>query len=221
MFKNEVKLLKRENEQKARWLDDEDEDVIDKIMDSLGIFRVNSFDIQVIYKDLIGMAEEAELRDSNMKEIIGDDIKNATYEIINNSRGYSKAEVLLVYLKYLSGIAFLMVGFFGTMVNMGLIWEISIAGLIGYFQYVTYFFLVSKLVRPLLHMEGWGRLGFYWTLFIALGLFGVPYATLAHKLYGNAISSVNSLYVLIGSAIIYIAATYLHYRDVKKYAEGR
>lgn len=53
IFTNEVKILKKENDRIARWLEEEDEDIIDKIMDSLGIFRVNSFDAQIIRRDLI------------------------------------------------------------------------------------------------------------------------------------------------------------------------
>ena len=144
IFNNEVKLLRKENDNLSRWLNEDDEDILDNIMGSIGVFRVNSFDTEVIRRDLIGMAEEARLRDSNMKEAIGDDIKLTTYEIIKNSRGSSKLEIVLLYLKYLSGIVFVMLGFSGIIANSNLIWDVSLIGLLLLVARITYFFLIAN-----------------------------------------------------------------------------
>lgn len=225
MFDNEVKLLKRENDNQARGLDEEDESIIDQIMYSIGIFRVNSFDTQVIRRDLIGMAKEARLRNSNMKEVIGDDIKTATYEIIKNGRGYSKVEVILSYLKLLSGIAFLMLGVIGIIFNISLTWNVSLIGLGIYVQHITYYFLVSKLVQPLLNMEGWGKLGFYWSMFIALSIFGNSFVAIGSEFYyenyENARVFINSGVLLIVSGIIFLVSIYLYNRNLSKLARDR
>lgn len=224
MFKNEVKLLKKENDDYTRWLDDNDEDIIDKIMDSLGIFRVNSFDAQVIRRDLIGMAEEARLRKSNMKEVIGDDIKLTTYDIIKNSRGSSKQEILFLYLKFITGIVLISYGFFGTINFANFSWEIGLGALIGLVYTASYYFLISKLVRPLLNMEGWGRFGFYWTMFTAIptyyyavifGAYGAP------KYNRPTTLNINKAYVLLIAGLIYLISDYFYRKNISELAKDK
>ena len=82
MFKSEVTLLKKENEEQSIELRKDDERVIKDIMKSMSVFKVNSYDAQVIQRDLIGMAQELKLRGSNLQEAIGDDLKGFTNEKI-------------------------------------------------------------------------------------------------------------------------------------------
>jgi DNA-binding ferritin-like protein (Dps family) len=215
MFRDEARLLKKENDDIARWLEDDDEDIIDKITDSLGIFRVNSFDAQVIRRDLIGMAEEARLRGSTMKEVIGDDIKLTTYDIIKSSRGHSKLEIVLLYLKYLSGIIFVSFALSAAMqyAYSRLAWEVSLIGLFSFVESITWFFLIAKLVRPLLNMDGWGRFGFYWTMFAAIGLGNYSFILFTAPYFENAKTFIQVQYLLLMSAIVFLFASY-HYRQV-------
>jgi DNA-binding ferritin-like protein (Dps family) len=221
MFRDEVRLLKRENDDIARWMPEDDDDIIDKIIESLGVFRVNSFDAQVIRRDLIGMAEEARLRDSNMKEVIGDDIKLTTYDIIKNSRGANKHEVVLLYLKYLFGIAFAMISFFGFTINRTLMWDVNVLGLFSLALSATMFFLLAKLVRPLLNMEGWGRLGFYWTFFTGLSLVNPSwYAAVSTNFLDNPKLFIPGWYVLLISGLLYLVSDYFYRKNINKLAKG-
>ena len=56
MLKNEVTLLKKENEEQSIKLKQDDSEIIKNIMKSMSIFKVNSYDSQVIRRDLIVMA---------------------------------------------------------------------------------------------------------------------------------------------------------------------
>lgn len=61
MFKSEVTLLKKENTKQLEILGNDSKEVINSIMKTMSIFKVNSYDAQVIHRDLIGMAQELEL----------------------------------------------------------------------------------------------------------------------------------------------------------------
>lgn len=98
MFKNEVTLLKKENLRQMENVKEDDEDIIYEIMKSMSVFKVNSYDAQVIQRDLIGMAQDSELRGTNLKNVIGNDIKSFSNEIIKNSYGPSTIEILLNFL---------------------------------------------------------------------------------------------------------------------------
>lgn len=219
MIKNKLKFLKKENDNISRWMNDEDENLIDSIIESLGIFRVNSFDAQIIRRDLIGMAEEARLRGSNMKEVIGDDIRLTSYEIIRNSRGSSKHEIVFLYLKYLFGIVFSLIGFYGSIITRSLTWNVNIMGLFSLVLSTSMFFLLAKLVRPLLNMEGWGRFGYYWTLLTALSL-STPaiYAAYSGNLIAPQRISVPGWIVLSVSGLLYLVSDYYYRRTINKLA---
>ncbi|QUH21229.1 hypothetical protein [Alkaliphilus sp. B6464] len=61
---------------------------------------------RVIRRDLIGMAQELKLRGSSLKDSISEDLKEFTNEIIKNSGGPCKREILLNFLSKLSGYFF-------------------------------------------------------------------------------------------------------------------
>ncbi|MBU3217484.1 hypothetical protein LL033_05310 [Clostridium estertheticum] len=106
MSKNEVILLKEENQKQSIELREDDNRVIKNIMKSMSMFKVNSYDAQVIQSDLIGMAQELKLRNSSFQDTIGDDVKGFTNEIINNSSGPCKREILLNFLLKLAAYFF-------------------------------------------------------------------------------------------------------------------
>ncbi len=219
MITNKVKLLKKENDDISRWMNDEDENLIDSIMESLGIFRVNSFDAQVIRRDLIGMAEEAKIRGSNMKDVIGDDIRMTTYDIIRNSRGSSKREIVFLYFKYLFGIVFSLIGFYGSIIPRRLTWDVNLLGLFSLVLSTSMFFLLAKLVRPLLNMEGWGRFGFYWTMLTTLSL-STPaiYAVYSGNLIAPQRISIPGWIVLLVAGLLYLVSDYYYRRTINKLA---
>lgn len=164
------------------------------------------------------MAEEARLRGSNMKEVIGNDIKMTTYDIIKNSRGHSKLEIIFLYLKCLSGVVFLSLGFFGVLNLTNFSWYIGLRGLFMLVEHITYYFLISKLVRPLLNMEGWCRFGFYWTMFTAISVYSYAFLFGAYSTEMNEYFRVyiNKGYVLIAAGLIYLISEYFYRKNISK-----
>ena len=98
MFMNEMRLLKKENDEQIKALRYEDVQTIKDIMKGMSIFKVNSYDAQVIKRDLIGMAQEFELRNKTLHDAIGGDIKEFAHDIINNSGGPCIYEIFLGFL---------------------------------------------------------------------------------------------------------------------------
>lgn len=110
------KKLKDSNWLKLRDLPQEDREMIKTVMKSLGIFRVNSFDAQLILKDLIGMSQEMELRDSSLKEEIGEDLTGYVNQLVENSKGAYPLE----YITY-----------FGKRIFSGMFWITLLLGFIS------------------------------------------------------------------------------------------
>ena len=84
MFKNEVTLLKNENTRQIEFLNEDARSSIDGIMKSMSIFKINSYDAQVIFRDLIGMTQELELRGSDLEHEVDSDLKSFVDEIADN-----------------------------------------------------------------------------------------------------------------------------------------
>lgn len=53
MFKNEAAILKKENNDQSLRLEQNDHNIIKDIMKSMSVFKVNSYDAEVIRRDLI------------------------------------------------------------------------------------------------------------------------------------------------------------------------
>jgi cbb3-type cytochrome oxidase subunit 3 len=60
---------------------------------------MNTYDMQIVKRDLIGMAQEMKLRGTTLRDELGDNVDEFTKEIIENSRGPSKLDIVLSSLK--------------------------------------------------------------------------------------------------------------------------
>ena len=109
-MKSEVTLLKNENTRQIESLNEDARSSIDGIMKSMSIFKINSYDAQVIFRDLIGMMQELELRGSDLEQAVDSDLKSFVDEITDNGAGPDKMEVLLGFLIRLTGTLFLSFG---------------------------------------------------------------------------------------------------------------
>ncbi|MBM7616398.1 hypothetical protein [Alkaliphilus hydrothermalis] len=146
---NEIMLLKRENEKQALKLKEEDWWMIKKIMKSMSVFKVNSYDRHVIQRDLIGMAQELRLRDSSLQEAIGDDVIGFANEIINNSGGPCTREI---WLKFLERLSRLFLFFFTVTAIFGYGRRGPINPIISYLYYLGFVligFLTEEIIGPL------------------------------------------------------------------------
>lgn len=148
MFVSEVTLLKTENGTQSKNLREDDQRLIKDIMKSMSMFKVNSYDAQVIQRDLIGMAHELKLRDSSLQEAIGDDVKGFTHEIIKNSGGPCRSEIIFNFFLKLSGYFFawftlLAIGAYGS-----LSWESNPVIYLYYIGAVVIIFITEGIIAP-------------------------------------------------------------------------
>ncbi|MBW9173936.1 hypothetical protein K2F43_22490 [Clostridium estertheticum] len=219
MTHNEVILLKEENEKQSIELREDDERNIKNIMKSMSMFKVNSYDAQVIQRDLIGMAQELKLRNSSLQEAIGDDVKGFTNEIINNSSGPCKREILLNLLLKLSGYFFAWFTGLSFVAYGGLSWE---ANPIIYFYYigaVLIIFVTEGMITPLFITEK-GLKKKLSSVFSIL-LF-VVFSTIIYFLNDNQYTiEINAGYIILISAIMYLIVKYLNIININRLAKGK
>ncbi|MCB2342558.1 hypothetical protein [Clostridium estertheticum] len=219
MIQNEVILLKEENEKQSIELREDDERNIKNIMKSMSMFKVNSYDAQVIQRDLIGMAQELKLRNSSLQEAIGDDVKGFTNEIINNSSGPCKREILLNLLLKLSGYFFAWFTGLSFVAYGGLSWE---ANPIIYFYYigaVLIIFVTEGMITPLFITEK-GLKKKLSSVFSIL-LF-VVFSTIIYFLNDNQYTiEINAGYIILISAIMYLIVKYLNVININRLAKGK
>jgi len=219
MTQNEVILLKEENEKQSIELREDDERNIKRIMKSMSMFKVNSYDAQVIQRDLIGMAQELQLRNSSLQEAIGDDVKGFTNEVINNSSGPCKREILLNFLLKLSGyflgwFTLLAFGAYG-----GLSWK---ANPIIYFYFigaVLIIFVTEGMITPLFITEKGlkKKLSSVFSIVLFV-IFSTTVYFLNDKQYTIEI---NAGYIILISAIVYLIVKYLNRKNINRLAKGK
>lgn len=75
-MKNEWKQLCKENNTRQSRLREKDQDVLDDVLSYLKSTNRNPYDLEVLRKDLIGMAEEAQDRGESLEDVIGPDRKD-------------------------------------------------------------------------------------------------------------------------------------------------
>ncbi|MCT4598835.1 MAG: hypothetical protein N4A50_13260 [Vallitalea sp.] len=219
MLINEVTLLKKENEEQSKELIETDKLEINNIMKSMSIFRVNSYDAQVIRRDLIGMAQELKLRDSSFEEAIGEDVKGFANEIISNSSGPSKSEILLKFLIKLFGFLFmsytvLAFGAFGE-----LTWDANPVLHLLYIGSVLIIFSTEEIITPLFITEKGikKRLPSIISILLFIVL-GILIYFLNDKGYTQ---KVHGGYIIIISAISYLVTKYLSIKNINRMAKDK
>lgn len=219
MFKSEVTLLKKENEEQSIELRKDDERVIKDIMKSMSVFKVNSYDAQVIQRDLIGMAQELKLRGSNLQEAIEDDLKGFTNEIIKNSSGPSIREIILNFLTKLAGYFFIWFLALAFGAYGGLSWEVNPVIYIYYFVVVLIVFITEGFITPYFCTEK----GFKKNLQILISIFlFVIVSTIIYFLNDNQYTKeVNGGYIIIVSGMVYFITKYLNARNIHILAKGK
>ncbi|MFZ5351822.1 MAG: hypothetical protein ACOZCL_03740 [Bacillota bacterium] len=219
MSKNETMLLKNENIKQSNSLCAEDKQTIKDIMKSMSIFRVSSYDAQVIQRDLIGMAQESRLRNSSLKEVIGDDIKGFTNEIINNSNGPCKTEILLNLLLKLSGYFFvwftaLAFGAYGS-----LSWKANPIIYIYYVGVVLAIFMTEGMITPMFITEkGLKR---KMQSLVSIAIFAALTSIVFFLNDSQYTIDFKGGYIIIGSGMVYLAARYLDLKNTHRLAKEK
>lgn len=99
---NELSALKTQNETTTQKLTDINKEILSRILKYVQISRIGAFDREIIRKDLIGMAIEAEKREKTLSDIIGADEKSWCDSIVDGYGKVSLKELTLSILKQLS-----------------------------------------------------------------------------------------------------------------------
>lgn len=219
MVENEVTLLKTENENQALKLREDDWGIIKNIMKSMSIFKVNSYDRQVIQRDLIGMAQESRLRDSCLQEAIGDDVKGFANEIINNSNGPCIREIGLNFLSKLSAyfccwFILLVFSTYGS-----LTWEASPSIYFFYTGVVLILFIVEGIITPLFSTEKGFKKNLPALISVLLfAILGVINYLLRENEYTRV---VNGGYIIVGSGMVYLITKCFNRRNIHRLTKGK
>lgn len=102
MMANELSALKTQNETTTEKLTDINQEILSRILKYVQISRIGAFDREIIRKDLIGMAIEAEKREKTLSDIIGDDEKSWCDSIVDGYGKVSLKELILSILNQIS-----------------------------------------------------------------------------------------------------------------------
>ncbi|MEA4962497.1 hypothetical protein [Lutispora sp.] len=219
MFQNEVTLLKKENKKQSSKLGENDEKTINNIMKSINIFKVNSYDAQVIHRDLIGMAQDAELRDSDLEEAIGRDIKEFTEEIVKNSIGPSRIEIVLSFLIKACGYFLILFIALSYGAYGSLSWKADPIIMVYYIAVVLVSFIVEGLITPLFNLEK----GIKRIIPSLISLFMFVMLTMIISLVyskQNAVN-INAGRIIAVSAALYFLSTCLNVQNIHRLAKEK
>ncbi|MGB4587735.1 MAG: hypothetical protein WBI17_00705 [Clostridiaceae bacterium] len=219
MFANEITLLKTENETQSKNLREDDKRVIKDIMKSMSMFKVNSYDAQVIRRDLIGMAYEMKLRDSSLQETIGEDVKGFTDEIIRNSLGPSLWEVILNFFIKLSGYFFAWFALLAIGAYSSFSWEANPIVYLYFIGVVVLIFVIEGVIAPQFITEKGFKKNFH-SLISMLLLVAFTYVILILN-DKNYTREVNGGMIIAASGLIYLIAQYLNSVNILKLAKGK
>lgn len=219
MFRDEVSLLEAENKKQLIELSFEEQQTIKDITRSINIFKVNSYDAQVIKRDLIGMAQELKLRDSSLGDAIGDDLKKFTNELIESSNGPSKMEILLKFLSTASGYFFAWFLLSALLQYGSLSWESSPFIYPFFAGMVIINFIAQGVLTPIFRTEKGAKSGF--DTFLSFLMFVVWVAITYLLIDVNDTVEINGGLVIVLSGLVFIITKFLNRRNIHKLAKEK
>lgn len=95
-MRSELSILKKENKLRKQSLEDTEIKTINRMMKYMWTKRVHVFELEVIHKELIGMALEAKERGETLREVLGSDEKAFCDEMTSSSRKNTFKEYVLM-----------------------------------------------------------------------------------------------------------------------------
>lgn len=219
MFKNEVSILKKDNKKQSISLDPYDNDLIQDITEGMSVFKVNSYDAQVIRRDLIGMSQELRLRDSSLKETIGDSLTCFTLEIINNSSGPSFREIFLWFLEKISLYMLATLILLSFLAYRGFSWKVTPLILLFYIGYGSIMFIIEGIVTPLFSTKK-GLMKNMPAIIATLLVLLLVFITKSINDSPTAMM-INASYLIIISGLIYVISKYLYSKHIHELAKDK
>lgn len=221
MFRDEISLLKAENKKQLAELSIDEQHIVKDVTRSINIFKVNSYDAQVIKRDLIGMAQELKLRDSSLKDAIGDNLKEFTNELIKSSNGPSKTEIVLKFLSKISGYFFIWFLMFSTLAYGGATWETSPFMYLFFAGMVIINFIAEGILTPIFATERGAKAGFEQFLSIWMGIAWVLIFYFFILMDNDYVIEINGGIVTGISGLVYLITKFLSRRNIRKLVKGK
>lgn len=222
---NQVEKLRKENNLTDKQLSKENDSIITDMVCYLKSSSLCEYDIEIIRKELTGMALESQLRNQEFSDVIGEDYKTMCDELMKNSRkktGYEKVLELLYIL---------VVGI-GTLYLYEIITSSTIINIFKYGNFsmdITSGFIIGTLASVFI------AFGIYYIVtkksfeilkFRNKALFVVGFAiswtviVLVRVYKGKSVLlTINCLYPLVFLAVAYIAIKYLSAKNDNKLFE--
>ena len=219
MYKSEVTLLKNENRRQIETLNEDARSSIDSIVKSMSIFKINSYDAQVIFRDLIGMVQELELRGSDLEHAVDNDLKSFVDEITDNGAGPDKMEVILGFLIRLSATLFLSFGLLSAVAYTSLTWKANSIILILYFGMAVISFITEGLITPLFSIRRGMKKHIPSVISAALFMVLI-WAVFLLNDYAAA-TNISAGSVLLFSGASYVILNYLNLKNIERLARGK
>jgi hypothetical protein len=219
MFKDEASILKKENKEQSITLDPYDNGIIGDIMGSMSIFKVNSYDAEVIRRDLIGMAQELNLRESSLEESIGDNLTGFTQEIIENSNGPSLKEIFLGLLCRISGSMFIIFILLSFLAYGGFSWKVSPLILFFYIAFYSIIFITEGIIAPFFSTKN----GLIKNMPSIIGILLLLVLTIIIKSFNDSQSAaiIKASYVIVITGLIYLISKYLYTKQIHELAKDK
>lgn len=212
---NAIKMLKEENKRQSYKLETDNYVLVKDIMKKMNVFKVNKYDALIIQRDLIGMAQEMELRGTTLKQELGNDLDSFIEDIIKNSRGPSYIEIFLSLIKTLFLVTAGVTAFF-SWINQSWNWSTSISIPIITIFYAFILYLQDGILRPIFVLEKGLKkyIPFIISVFIILlFFFGLP------ESYVRGDIPIPAGYVLAISLVIYGISFLGHRRHLSNLAK--
>lgn len=227
---NALSKLRKENNKVDKELRDYDNVVLTDIIVYLHSSSLHEYDIEVMRKELIGMALEAQIRGEKLSDIIGEDYKSFCDELMKSGSTRTRYDMILesMYI-IISGIIILFVielifspsiikmvtkGNFDMPISLGFLVSTAaiVGGAYGILWYITKnsFELTGKTSLKL-------KVSFvivYAAIFAAVVFCKV-------KLNNNVIFTVNGLYTLSFLIVGFLVVNILTNKSINNYAKSR
>lgn len=210
MLNNPILEIRKSNHQQLSQLSVADQKLIKSVIKRLSVIKVNSLQAQVIQQELIGMAQEHQMRGGSLTKELGEDPSTFAKALYKSSSAMNGLELMLNFMVRLSGYFFAWLLLGSLFLYGGLTWQASPFIYLFYGAVASVSYLVEVLLTPLFifkhpHLPQWVSL-------VSLVTIG---ALFMHFLGPMNQESIDVSLILIGSGVFFLVFKGLQLRFLK------
>lgn len=222
---NKLEKLRKENNAQDKQLSKENGTIITDMVCYLRSSDLCDYDIEIIRKELTGMALEAQLRNEKFNDVVSDDYKTLCDELVKNGRQktlYEKTlEVLYILVYGIGALYVIEILFSSTIINIFKSGQFTMPITSGFvisslfavgIAFCTYYYFTKKSFELSKHNRK------VQILFI-IGFAAAWTATVLIKVFmkNNVLFSINCLYPIVLVAIAFMVIKFLSDRYANNY----